>query len=920
MQELMKFFTTIGFKVDVSGLKALDDTLKGIEKRLKDIGGSDAIKAIQSFNKAEQQEAKKTAKVISDAEKQKQSAIRDTANAQKKAAKEAEKAAKLAKKSAVENVYSAFSVAGRRNFAVNRGVPEAGYSVWSPGMSKAGKQMRAAAMRANPTAEYRRGLKMEGMARMFRQDVLRGSDVARSQKRILALQEKRRSLLANRIAGGSAASPEVKVSEAMLAKANREAARAKMQEERESRRLANVTARYAQQMSPLQFQIDKVKAHMRELSSAYQRGAISQLSYNQQLNIARQKLHNLNTMQGMGATGEGVGGGVLGFLAGTRFARSFAPERFPMGSLLGYGTGALGVGAALQNVTLVGEEIVGIQAGLEALSGSVQRGKENFDKIQMMADRLGMPVTDLGKNMVNLVAAVEGTPLADNIIGAAEGFYEFAIVTQRTPEQIQLAMRALGQMASKGKLSAEEVKNQFAEHIPGGLALFAEASGFGKGGDAVAQFLDKMADGDLYAKDVLPKVFDLMRSKAAPGLEKALGSSRFQRTRFQGELTNLIKVFNESGWQETLANFFRRLNEIAPQLVPVVKMLGEALSTFGRILGYVMDTLGEAWGILVRLDDATGGLLSELAKWLLMLNPITRGIALLVMFGDELELFFMKIRSMFRWMNGEQDTWFGKQIGDVTSGNNVMGGLKGAATPVAGIAAAALLGRYMLGNGAKAAAGAAAGGLGTAGSVAAGAAGGLASRLGALGPMVMNLLRTIGLTVLHAARGALTGWLLGSGQPILIRMVTSIGAAIVGAIAGTGFAGLAVTVAAVAGALWGLYEAIGWVANKIAGDSSQSMNSAGNISALGLSPGTPYSSEYITKEYTKRGVTTPQGIVNGMAGAAAGGVNPAPVITFSPQITVPVGGSVIDAMKADLNRNGAMYEKQIAAQYANGKN
>lgn len=92
-------------------------------------------------------------------------------------------------------------------------------------------------------------------------------------------------------------------------------------------------------------------------------------------------------------------------------------------------------------------------------------------------------------------------------------------------DDVNGALVAMEQMLSKGTVSAEEFRSQFAERIPGAMKMGADAMGV-----TTAEFRKMMEEGRIVAQDFLPKLADQM-SKFAQGWEKGADSIEANKTR-----------------------------------------------------------------------------------------------------------------------------------------------------------------------------------------------------------------------------------------------------------------------------------------------------------------------------------------------------------------------------------------------------
>lgn len=104
---------------------------------------------------------------------------------------------------------------------------------------------------------------------------------------------------------------------------------------------------------------------------------------------------------------------------------------------------------------------------------------------------------------------------AQNSLGyqGTQDFYKNAAVFGRIrgldAEQLKGIMTAFTQMASKGRVQAEELRGQLGDRLPGAEQMFADALGVN------TQQLDKLMQNDkLLSKDVLPRVSAQMKKMA----------------------------------------------------------------------------------------------------------------------------------------------------------------------------------------------------------------------------------------------------------------------------------------------------------------------------------------------------------------------------------------------------------------------
>lgn len=191
--------------------------------------------------------------------------------------------------------------------------------------------------------------------------------------------------------------------------------------------------------------------------------------------------------------------------------------------------------------------------------------------------QIGQNYTDTMKQYSNFAAGAQ----PELGFQGTQEFYKNAAMFSRirgaTDEDLKGIMIAFQQMASKGKIQAEELRGQLGDRLAGAVQLFADAIG------KTPQELDKMMkDGKLLAKDVLPKVSEKMRElvEAAGGMNAVSK----QTATSMGQAKAM--------WDNTLVALFNNSSEGISQLSNSVAMfLQGSLGTseaLGTGIGYLL--------------------------------------------------------------------------------------------------------------------------------------------------------------------------------------------------------------------------------------------------------------------------------------------------------------------------------------------
>ncbi|EFB7702662.1 tape measure protein [Escherichia coli] len=154
-------------------------------------------------------------------------------------------------------------------------------------------------------------------------------------------------------------------------------------------------------------------------------------------------------------------------------------------------------------------------------------------------------------------------------------------------EEINGILKAFEQMASKGKIQAEELRGQLGDRMAGAFQLFARSLGM------TTEELDKaMKDGKVLSKDVLPKVSAEMGNMIAKagGWEKIINSTQTQLGRLSNSWNNNLALMFD-GSQEGLTDFTRSLTNLLGSLGGTSKSLGESLGDLMKSMSNGVDDL-----------------------------------------------------------------------------------------------------------------------------------------------------------------------------------------------------------------------------------------------------------------------------------------------------------------------------------------
>ncbi len=222
--------------------------------------------------------------------------------------------------------------------------------------------------------------------------------------------------------------------------------------------------------------------------------------------------------------------------------------------------------------------------------------------IQDLTQITGMDTTETQAQFASFGASAKNTMGLEGSEELFKNLTGYARLMGRSDEQIQRALTALAQMASKGQVMSEELKGQLSEALPGATQAFAKALGLTE-----KQLFDKMKNGDVKASDALPKFAKELGAQInSRGGWKAIQDST------QTMLGNLKNTWNNSltdifrGSENGLQDFTRSLTTLLNSLGGSGKSLGEHFGSLMISMSHGVDSLTDiSYKVRAFFDEVT---------------------------------------------------------------------------------------------------------------------------------------------------------------------------------------------------------------------------------------------------------------------------------------------------------------------------
>ncbi|HBH5399560.1 TPA: tape measure protein [Escherichia coli] len=275
--------------------------------------------------------------------------------------------------------------------------------------------------------------------------------------------------------------------------------------------------------------------------------------------------------------------------------------------------GALNAYKAIMNAGLKRDSA---QRAAKFVLGDKASEAETF--IRGLADKTGLNISEGLSSYAKFAAGAQGSMSQEQTQELFGNATAMSRLMGLSNDELNGILKAFEQMASKGKIQAEELRGQLGDRMAGAFKLFAEALGM------TATELDAaMKNGKILSSDTLPKVakqMGLMIDKAGGWAEVAKSTQTAL-----GKLANnwddtMVKIF--SGSQDELNGFLSSLSSLLGEMGMSSSIAGDAIGGLIDMLKAGVDDIRifnnhlEGWILQTKkfyysLDDTKRKLLDE---------------------------------------------------------------------------------------------------------------------------------------------------------------------------------------------------------------------------------------------------------------------------------------------------------------------
>ncbi|HAV9876447.1 TPA: tape measure protein [Escherichia coli] len=275
--------------------------------------------------------------------------------------------------------------------------------------------------------------------------------------------------------------------------------------------------------------------------------------------------------------------------------------------------GALNAYKAIMNAGLKRDSA---QRAAKFVLGDKASEAETF--IRGLADKTGLNISEGLSSYAKFAAGAQGSMSQEQTQELFGNATAMSRLMGLSNDELNGILKAFEQMASKGKIQAEELRGQLGDRMAGAFKLFAEALGM-----TAAELDAAMKNGKILSSDTLPKVakqMGLMIDKAGGWAEVAKSTQTAL-----GKLANnwddtMVKIF--SGSQDELNGFLSSMSSLLSEMGMSSSIAGDAIGGLIDMLKAGVDDIRvfnntiEGWILQTKkfyysLDDTKRKLLDE---------------------------------------------------------------------------------------------------------------------------------------------------------------------------------------------------------------------------------------------------------------------------------------------------------------------
>lgn len=211
-------------------------------------------------------------------------------------------------------------------------------------------------------------------------------------------------------------------------------------------------------------------------------------------------------------------------------------------------------------------------AMMSVTTGDVRKSALEYEYIRKTANSYGVSLEVLTKQYAKLAAATKNLMSENETKRLFESFTAVSTVLHAESYTVERMFNAIIQMASKGQIHMEELKQQLGEHLPGALALAAKSMNMEMGA-----MIKAMENGEIKARDLLVPLPQTLMDAFGASAEIASKSLHASYTRLSNSFFEAFKEMSSNGIALGLSDVIRAVTKHVDSGSDSFKAMGEVV-------------------------------------------------------------------------------------------------------------------------------------------------------------------------------------------------------------------------------------------------------------------------------------------------------------------------------------------------------
>lgn len=255
-----------------------------------------------------------------------------------------------------------------------------------------------------------------------------------------------------------------------------------------------------------------------------------------------------------------------------------------------------------------------LRLGLGTIYKSTDAASAQIDFLRRSANEAGVSVGAITDSFVKFTASTTSANIPIEQTNAL-----FAAITRAagtlglSGDKVNLMLDALSQIAGKGVVSMEELRQQLGDSLPGALSLTAKGLGL-----TDAELIKLVESGGLLARDLFPA---LTRSLKTLGAEVNTTGAIFER--FKNALTESAQTAGDAGWTEVMRAGLKALAVAVGLVVIPLSALTEIVFGLARAAGVLAGSIATLTNPLQALSELVDNAANRQARLIEAFDAVT---------------------------------------------------------------------------------------------------------------------------------------------------------------------------------------------------------------------------------------------------------------------------------------------------------